>query len=285
MNKNFLKDFTATNLSANILKDKNTHSNENLKYKNKYNKYKTKYLKLKQKYEKQNNVVNIDADTNTNTNSDNDTNSDSNTKDYFDELKKLYPKCVNNGNESKSSTETYGEMEYTGIELLNSKFNSNNRIKYFIDIGSGRGKLICWFAGIPNIIKSIGIEIVEQRYKDSLNLKNKLSNYPDITKKIELICDDVSKINLNNLVNLNSSDTLIWISNLCFGQELSDKIFTQILNQMDIGCIIICSRKPFIDKDNHSVNNKYLNLLDELKIPMSWTNLSNVFVFQIKTQS
>lgn len=176
-------------------------------------------------------------------------------------------------------------MEYEGIELLNSKLNNDNHIKYFIDIGSNRDKLTCWFAGITNILKSIGIEIVKQRYDDSVNLKNKLTEkYPNITKKIEFICDDVSIINLKQIVN-NSSDTLIWISNLCFGQELSDKIFSQILDQMEIGCIIICSKKPFKNNQEIKKNNKIFNYINKFSILMSWTKSSNVLIYQISLEN
>lgn len=226
-------------------------------YKNKYIKYKTKYLELKQKYK-------LDVN-----------------NTYFDELNRFYPKCILNRKETNKSTETYGEMEYNGIKEINYELNKNNKIKYFIDIGSGRGKLTCWFAGIPNIIKSYGIEIVEKRHNDALELKEKLSkNYPLITKKIDFKCIDISNINLGELTN-NSNDNLIWISNLCFGLELSNKIFTQILNQMEIGTIIACSKKPFENNQDNKISNKNLKLIKELKIPMSWTKLSNVYVYQI----
>ena len=131
---------------------------------------------------------------------------------------------------------------------------------------------------MPNISKSFGIEIVQQRHNDAVNLKKQLSkSFPTITEKIELKCNDISTINLGELTN-NSSNCLIWISNLCFGLELANKIFEQILEQMEIGTIIICSKKP---EENNIKTNKIFKLVKNLEIPMSWNKSSNVYIYQI----
>jgi hypothetical protein len=113
-------------------------------------------------------------------------------------------------------------------------------------------------------------------------------NFPEITQKIELLCGDVSTYNLSTLTS-NSSDTLVWISNLCFGHELTVKVFLQILYQLAPGTIITCSEKPFqpdnsLDLSNSNkvdVFNK-LKFIKTIQVKMSWWNkLSNVHIFQI----
>ena len=244
-------------------------------YKKKYLKYKTKYLELKNKFE------NIDLSIDKIYNKEDNNFTDNLTNiNYFNKLKELYPSCVKKPEESKESTHTYGEMEYNGVESLNKQINPNNKIKYFLDIGSGRGKLPCWFGGIPNIIKSIGIEIVEQRCLDAQELKSKLAKkYPVQTNKIELICGSFENQNLGQLVDSNS-DTLVWISNLCFGPELTETVFTQILNKMAKGTIICCSRKPSDTIDSNTTNK--LIFKSQIQIQMSWWDkLSDVYVFII----
>ena len=244
-------------------------------WKLKYLKYKTKYINLKTKFE------NINLYNGNNYNNNNDNNNDNSIDiNYFNKLKELYTSCVKKSSESKESTQTYGEMEYIGIESLNKQINLENTIKYFLDIGSGRGKLPCWFGGISNIIKSIGIEIVEQRCKDAHNLKSNLAkNFPSQTDKIELICGSFENYNLAQLVESNP-DTLVWISNLCFGPELTEQVFTQILNQMPKGTIICCSRKPSETIDSNTTN-KFV-YKSQIQIQMSWwDNLSDVFVYTI----
>lgn len=253
-------------------------------YKKKYLKYKTKYLELKKKFDNINLSTNeINNNSNNNDTNNNNSNSNINTLinlNYLNELKKLYPSCVKKSEESKESTHTYGEMEYEGVESLNRQINSDNRIKYFLDIGSGRGKLPCWFGGMTNIIKSIGIEIVEQRCKDAQELKSKLfKNYPEQTNKIELICGSFELYNFGELVDSNPN-TLVWISNLCFGPELTKTVFVQILNQMVKGTIICCSRKPSETIDSNTTNK--LVPKSQIQIQMSWWDkLSDVFVFEI----
>ena len=236
-----------------------------INWKNKYLKYKSKYTQLKIKYNNQQNQQN----------------QQNYTQEYFDTLKNLYPSCVKKSNESGETTETYGEMEYIGIEKLNHIINPTNQLRYFIDIGSGRGKLPCWFAGIDGIIKSIGIEIVNSRHLDGLELvKNLSKKFLNITNKIELEFGSVQNYNLGQMVS-NNPDTLIWISNLCFGEELTNLIFTQILNQMPKGTKICCSKKPVNINDSNTVNKLKINL-DILHIQMSWwSNLSDVYVCEI----
>lgn len=171
-------------------------------------------------------------------------------------------------------------MEYDGVENLNKQINPDYKIKYFLDIGSGRGKLPCWFGGINGIIKSIGIEIVEQRCLDANKLKSDLAeSFPIQTDKIELLCGGFESYDLGELVESNP-DTLVWISNLCFGPELTEKVFTQILNQMIKGTIICCSKQPSESIDLNTSNK--LVYRNKIQIQMSWwDNLSDVYVYQI----
>jgi hypothetical protein len=268
-------------------------------WKLKYLKYKAKYIDLKNKLENINlsggddtNNNNTNANTNANTNVNTNTiinslssssspsPSPNNNADYFNRLKELYPNCVKKSTESNDSTQTYGEMEYDGVLSLNKQINPSNTIKYFLDIGSGRGKLPCWFGGIDGIIKSIGIEIVEQRCLDANELKSNLGkDFPVQIKKVQLVCGSVENYNLGELIESNPN-TLVWISNLCFGPELTEKVFTQILNQMPQGTIICCSRKPSDSIDSNTTNK--LVYKSQIQIQMSWWDkLSDVFVYNI----
>jgi hypothetical protein len=249
-------------------------------WKLKYLKYKTKYINLKSKFENTN-LSNYDNNDNNINNSNDNIINNSTDINYFNKLKELYPNCVKKSSETNETTHTYGEMEYNGVENLNKQINYDSKIKYFLDIGSGRGKLPCWFAGIAGIIKSIGIEIVEQRCLDANKLKSDLAkNFPNQTYKIELLCGGFENYDLGEMVESNP-DTLVWISNLCFGHELTEKVFTQIINQMVKGTIICCSRQPSESVDLNTSNK--LVYKNKIQIQMSWWDkLSDVYVYQIK---
>ena len=242
-----------------------------MNYELKYLKYKMKYLNLKKS------VKNYDFK------GGNDL--------YHDKLKKEYPYIVgdissNNKNSTPNNNLTYGEMTYEGInslhKLLETDFNC------FIDIGSGRGKLPLWFAGINGINKSIGIEILEKRHKYAQDLKSKLSklsDFQDIISKVELIGDSVFNVDLSYLKKSKFKfKVLVWISNLCFNEEMNKNLFRKIASELPSGTIIACSQTvpddllQQLNIDKHIISNN----INTIQIHMTWTPNSTVYLYRIK---
>lgn len=233
------------------------------KYYQKYLKYKTKYLKLK--FQKGGN------------------------DDYISELQKLYPECIHDKTILKDAEKysksgyatTYGEMDYQAIEKYNKLFNSDNKIDYFIDFGSGRGKLPLYMADTVNK-KSIGIELVTERHDDAIKIKKTLSeSYPDITNKVELINDDMFKY--LEKINKDTFETpvLIWISNLCFGDEITEKLFSELIKKMPSNSIIGSSKIPSKIPDGIDAV-KLESDSNLISVPMSWSKTSNIHIYKIK---
>jgi len=232
--------------------------NTNIKYL-KYLKYKKKYLELKKDKYKQL---------------------------YIIELKKLYPECLHDETTIKDGDKyykdgyatTYGEMNYEGIELLNNKLNFDNKIKYFIDFGSGRGKLPLYMANF--VYNSIGIELVVERHNDAIKLKNILSkNFEKITDKVELInCDMFKYLECVKKNNFNGG-VLIWISNLCFSQELTKKLFDELVIHMPKHTIIASSKIPNILPIE--IEPILFNNTNKLDLSMSWSKNSQIFLYKI----
>ena len=73
---------------------------------------------------------------------------------------------------------------------------------------------------------------------------------------------------------LSSYKPLVWISNLCFDQETTNMIFTKILEEFPIGTIIACS-KP------HDFSNSRIELVQIIKINMSWSHQCTVHIYTI----
>ena len=230
---------------------------------NKYLKYKDKYLKLKQKQSGGNDA-------------------------YISELKKLYPECIHDGQNVKDIKTyqdngyitTYGEMDYPAIEKFNELFNSQN-VKYFIDFGSGRGKLPLFMG--DKVDKSIGIELVAERTVDANKLKEKLSeNFSEITAKVELIAGDMFKYLEPVTKTTFNAPVLIWISNLCFSEEITKKLFNELVAKMPSDSIIGSSKIPTTIPPGiipiiteGSTDNKII-------VPMSWSKTSNIYIYKIK---
>jgi hypothetical protein len=184
---------------------------------------------------------------------------------YLDKLKELYPDCVYDNKlllDKIGDDETYGEMEYEGVKKFNNFLNNNNDFEYFLDIGSGRGKICCWYAAQKGIKKSIGIEIVKERHDDAIHLLSELkNNYEHITKKIYFMNNSIFDINLQNIFD---DKILIWMSNLCFSKELTNMIFQKLDDELPKESLIVCSEKPNIELKKIKITNL------ELYVPMSW---------------
>jgi len=197
--------------------------------------------------------------------------------EFFEKLKNIYPSAKHDYSKLNNSYEghviTYGEMEYEGmvklIEHLKNKELAN--FDHFIDLGSGRGKLSLQLASLPYIKKSIGIEIVKERHDDAEENKMKLNDYKNFTDKVVFINDDFNKVELSIHIK---GITLVWLSNLCFPQELTNKIFNKLLDILPPQSIIACSKE-------HLLDNKQLSRFDTLQVPMSWNNDATIYLYRI----
>jgi hypothetical protein len=199
---------------------------------------------------------------------------------YIKSLQKLYPSCIrdskNNKELYKNFNITYGEMQYEGIELFYKTVMQSFFDEYdFIDIGSGRGKIPIYMASKQQIIKSIGIELVRERYNDSVSIFNKLKEksktFLPIMKKIFLFNKNVMDMNISQLSSIKNEigevsqkKSLIWISNLLFSKELSIQIFEKLSKELLPGSIICCSKYPFLEeKSNATENNEEIKKQEE----------------------
>ena len=244
-----------------------------MNYRNKYLKYKEKYMNLKNILgggDLRDNVI--------------DSSSDEDLVnipiDFFEKLRNIYPSCKHDTlrlNEKYDGHEiTYGELEYEGMkQILDHVHNINDnqeKINNFIDLGSGRGKLPLYVAGLPTVTKSVGIELVTERHNDALEIKNKLDDYQEITNKVTFINDDFINVNLS----YNTGDKLlVWISNLCLPQKVNDDIFNKLIKELPVESFIACSKEL-----DHNFDK--LITIGKLKVPMSWNKTSTITIYQIQ---
>ena len=192
-----------------------------------------------------------------------------NKENYIDKLKTLYPLCIHDEKKLsdlyKDYHITYGEMEYDGVETICNIKDIDNSFDTFIDIGSGRGKIVLYMATKFN--KSIGIEIVKERNDDANKLLLSLSNYSFFTNKVSFINDDVLNIKFTN------NKCLIFMNNTCFTQIFTDNLFKKLINEISNGSIIMCNHKcTQIDK---------IKFLYDKNIPMSWNKNNIVYFYKI----
>lgn len=191
-------------------------------------------------------------------------------KKYLRKLHDKYPNCIHDSVDKGKFGEnniTYGEMNYNGIDLLYEYVKKNfPDVSTFIDVGSGRGKLCIHMSSFPQIKKSIGIEIVKERHEDALDLLNTTAS--SYSKKIKFFNDDIFNIDLTS--NIYKSGTVfVWWSNLCFNQDITDRIYEKLQTELPSGSVIFCSKK-----------NTQHQPFDSIKIPMSWSQNSEVYAYK-----
>lgn len=243
-----------------------------MNYRNKYLKYKEKYINLK-------NMLGGDLRDDVIDNS-SDEDLVNIPTEFFERLRNIYPSCKHDTlrlNEKYDGHEiTYGELEYDGMkQILDHVHNINKnepKINNFIDLGSGRGKLPLYVAGLPNVTKSVGIELVTERHNDALEIKNKLDDFQEITDKVTFINDNFINVDLSYDAN---DKLLVWISNLCLPQKVNNDIFTKLIKELPVGSLIACS------KELEQKFDKLINL-GKLKVPMSWNKSSTITIYKIQ---
>jgi hypothetical protein len=255
-------------------------------YKKNYLKYKNKYLNLKKiiggTYGPEDIPEPVDTTESTLTQEQLENLSDENIaflpdNHFLKRLKKVYSTVKFDSIDQKekypNNIITYGEMNYEGMHMIIHHLHTAHEISFknFIDFGSGRGKLPLQVASYPNVKKSIGIEIVKERHDDAEEIKDKLKKFDYIVKKVNFINRDFKDIILEDITDV----TLVWISNKCFPQELTDQIFSKLIT-LPKGSVITCSNEV------SNINTNKIKKIDNLKVPMSWYPKSDVYFYIIE---
>jgi len=164
---------------------------------------------------------------------------------------------------------TYGEMTLKGIELLVKLFEKTQPIRTypinqqtFYDLGSGLGKNVMMVASLVPGIKSKGIELVKERHNKAMIAYNALKNK--------------SKTNIEfmygSFFDYNISDAAwIFISNLCFTDEINKKLTEQLENQVKQNTLIACS----VELPVNTFKLIYIG-----SIPMTWEKNSALYLYK-----
>jgi hypothetical protein len=167
---------------------------------------------------------------------------------------------------------TYGEMTIIGAENL-IKYLKEYDITYdnFIDIGCGKGKIVLYMSSFDNIKKAIGVELVTERTNYGTSIMNKMNgDFKYFLNSAELINDNFIDVNYNTMFGKHRG-ILIWISNLCFSQEVNAKILAKIQKEFGNRYVICCSKEL--------PHNNSLKKIFEKPIQMTWDSNSTVHAY------
>ena len=166
-------------------------------------------------------------------------------------------------------TTTYGEMTLKGIEQLVKLFEKTQPIRTypinqqtFYDLGSGLGKNVMMVASLVPGIKSKGIELVKERHDKAIIAYNALKHKSKTN--IEFICGSFFDYNVYDAA-------WIFISNLCFTDEINKKLTEQLEEQVNQNILIACSVELPVNT---------FKLIYTGSIPMTWEKNSALYLYK-----
>lgn len=174
---------------------------------------------------------------------------------------------INKHNKTSKYNTTYGEMEIEGIQKLYQHLSKNWTFDCFMDLGSGKGKVCAYMAKQPEIKDVLGIELVKERHNEATELMRTLSK--EDSAKVNLVLNDIFKVSLKKY---RAKNTFIWISSLCFPQDVVNNIFKKIKRELNPGTIVCCSKTP---------TNNVGELLETIIVPQTWNREHIVSIYKM----
>tara|TARA_Y100000991_G_C21929498_1_gene330183 strand:+ start:112 stop:705 length:594 start_codon:yes stop_codon:yes gene_type:complete len=133
-------------------------------------------------------------------------------------INSLYENTGNiNGIYHKKYDTVYGELCLSEIDKICKEINLNQH-DIFYDLGSGSGKIVCYFALAKNI-PSIGIEIIDKRHNVANLIQSRINN-----PYVNFLKGDIFDYNFNN-------GTIFYAYNLTWGHEINQKVINKIKNE------------------------------------------------------
>ena len=171
---------------------------------------------------------------------------------------------------SKKFPTTYGEITVDGLKLLARAYHDIHPIttypssqQVFYDLGSGIGKNVIMMASLVPTIHSTGIELVKDRHDMAMLAYQKITD-KKIKSRISLHC--------GSLLDYPLSDAAwIFVSNLCFPPKLNKLLATKLAKEVHATTLIACS---------NALDHASFHLLKTVKIPMTWDENSNVYIYE-----
>ena len=155
---------------------------------------------------------------------------------------------------------TYGELTREGLHKLLSKINTRNKV--FYDLGSGKGNVVKYAAeDFPKLKKCKGVELHDDRHNEAVANVEGHQNQ----NKIEYYNDDILSHKIQD-------GDIFYVSNLCFPQEVNEKLYTKLHGEMKPGSCIFCS-KPLTHSKPSNVNTT---------VKQTWWDASDIYKY-IKT--
>jgi SAM-dependent methyltransferase len=162
---------------------------------------------------------------------------------------------------------TYGEIKFDSAQKL-LEYLKPTKEDVFYDLGSGVGKFVLHAYLTTDIRKSVGIELSGTRYELAVKALKAAGQENLFDPKRE------TKFLNGNIITEDFSDaTIVFICSTCYSEDLMEKIGAKLAS-LKPGTKI-ASLKEFKSEPK-------LKHIDTLKLPMTWSEGSNVHIYVVQ---
>lgn len=171
----------------------------------------------------------------------------------------------------KNYATTYGEILSQGVDNIHEYVHKQYPGQYttFVDLGCCVGKAVV-AAKLVGFSKTIGIEIVKERYVFAMNVKRKLP--PRLSDHIEFIHGDAMVFDFESI----DEPCVVFMSNLLWGKKFNQGMFRRLAYACKSGTLIVCSVYDMFPEDEEHFHKETTVIT-----PMSWSWRSFCFVFKV----
>lgn len=153
-----------------------------------------------------------------------------------------------------TSASGYGELTRLGFKALCQRLVLTTD-DYFVDLGSGGGRIVLQAAREHGVRCAIGIELARSRHE--LAVQN-LAREPSITSRVRLVCGNIADARYWNPPNSLAKDppvtgdddgvlagaTVVFLSSLLFGEELMASMAKRIASCASVRVVATLQRFP-----------------------------------------
>lgn len=161
----------------------------------------------------------------------------------------------------------YGELTKDGLKKILKEKVRIKQGKVFVDLGSGNGNVtVNAMKMYPQLELSLGIELSQHRYNKSLELLESVPN--SLKNRIKFFNKDI----FDDGFNYEDFD-IIYISNLCFPEEVNNRIGDKVMSECKRGTDVFCS-KPL----SSELDKKQIEIFD---VCQTWTNSGKMYHYKV----
>lgn len=167
----------------------------------------------------------------------------------------------------KDVVSTYGELLPDSINEILTKLKIHQRDVIY-DLGSGTGR-VCLQIYLEKRARCVGIEYIKKRHDTAVKSLEELKAMKKNIRKLEFYQGNFLKHKWNDA-------TVVYMCNLCFGDDLTKKILAKVKRECKSLRYIVCCKE---------LSETFIEKVMEFNTPSSWDTKTTTYVYTMKRKA